>query len=317
MKVLKALAENYGLEIFEDKTNVFETLKIAKGIIRGFYVVIESNLTDGYIAKINIVDNNREEILDLLKKGINSNVKELSIIKNYVKILFKDKVEENEIKNVLNKIIEILFSQKLESKCAFCGENHTNIALTTILKEDSEAFYLCESCHTRQINELEEKKLEKEAIKENVIFGFIGAVLGTIPGILLWFLLARIRVFAVISAPLIIFGAMSMYSGFGKKIGIIGQIISGIVGLGGLYVAHFLDTAFQLRKEIRAEGVKIGIIDAMKNLSNLLKVDAGVKDYFYKDRFFVIGIILIVICILLRAKSLVRESKGLYKIDRI
>lgn len=228
----------------------------------------------------------------------------------------KSGASSEQISEILDKTLNYLTENNIQSMCAFCGENDTRIAVTAVIKSEPEVFHICEKCHGEKTRELQEKKEEKDNQSENMLLGIIGSLIGTIPGILLWVILSRIRIFAVISSPVIVTGAMYGYALAGKKVGKIGQIFSALIGIFGLVLAHYIDTAFQLKKELSETGIKIKIIEAMKQLSKLLQFDPNVKRYFFQDTYFWIGMIIAVFMILITSRMIARESKAIYRIER-
>lgn len=318
MEILKKIEKKYGMTTIHEKENFLEEVKVAKGIVNDFYVNVEDE-DDRFIVKVNIDKNaDRDGIMEFLK-GLSkkiSGITEVSCEKCYAQIIANNKVSEKQVSEIIDETVNYLSENNVKSMCAFCGENDTEIALTAVIKSEPEVFHICEKCHGERAKELREKKEEKDNQSENMFLGIIGALVGTIPGILLWVVLSRIRIFAVISSPIIVVGAMYGYSWAGKKVGKLGQIFSALIGLGGMVLAHFIDTAFQLKKEVSENGVKIGIVDAIKQLSELLQIDPNVKKYFYQDVYFWIGMIIAVFMVLVTSRMIARESKGIYRIER-
>lgn len=77
--------------------------------------------------------------------------------------------------------------------------------------------------------------------KENVFLGIIGAIIGAIPGVLLWILIGQLGRVAVICGVAIAIGALYGYAFLGKNISKTGLIVCGIVVLVATFVGIQFD----------------------------------------------------------------------------
>lgn len=84
--------------------------------------------------------------------------------------------------------------------------------------------------------------------KERVLLGLIGAVIGTVPGIIVWVIIGQLGFVASISGALIALGAFYGYELLGKGTSIIGVILSGITILAAVFAAICLNYIVDIMK---------------------------------------------------------------------
>ncbi len=321
MKNLKVLAKEYELEIIDEKISYLETLEAAKGHIREYYTSILLDLSS-YIIKINIdKDINREKLkgfLDKLSEEIRT-IKSAQWEKNYIQIVVKEgdpKKTAEVLKEILNRTVDFLEEEQTNSACAFCGDEDAEIKATSVIKNESEIDFICDSCHEKRVKELEEEKERIAKMRENYILGFIGAFIGASIGGILWVIMSIFGYQAEIAVIGIIIGGISGYTFFSKKMGITGSVLFVISSEIVMMCARFAEYTFKYQKFIKNEGERINFIESAKELVDYINYGPEAAKEIFFSPYFIIAFLTVIGVGVFTAKSASRYSKGIYSVKR-
>ena len=107
--------------------------------------------------------------------------------------------------------------------------------------------------------------------KGNIIFGIIGAVIGSLSGMLLYAGLTLIRIFSSWSGMLSAFFSVYLYKKFnGGKLGKIGAFICGIISCLSMFFAEIIATSYSISKTYKYPfwDILSDFDDIYPNLSN-------------------------------------------------
>lgn len=118
--------------------------------------------------------------------------------------------------------------------------------------------------------------------QRNVPKGILGALIGAIPGIVLWIILSKIGIIASICGIVILIGVVVGYTALGKEFDILGMIISLAVVIFSVYFATNLSWALELHKVLKDADNSYSLMWCMKNLSWVLELTDS-KGGFIKD----------------------------------
>ena len=206
---------------------------------------------------VRMYDGQNMKILELLVPDMNDSDKEYIVnkleinkIKKYewleygVKIIFNEyfwPYSIEKIKNILMDFVDYFSvnysGQKI--RCSKCG-----------IPKDLEAYcvnnatlIICEDCYESFENEINETNLEKKFAPPNYLFGFLGSLVYSIPGVLLTVLLfVFFNTLAAITSVLYVFLGIKGYKRFNGKVsrfGLIIIILSTIIMVGfGIVVSY-------------------------------------------------------------------------------
>jgi len=86
---------------------------------------------------------------------------------------------------------------------------------------------------------------------DNILLGVIGAILGSIPGLLVWLLLSKLGVIAAISGIILISGTLLGYKLFAKQISTFGFIFCIVLVLFMVYFATKLSWCIEIYSECK------------------------------------------------------------------
>jgi hypothetical protein len=164
------------------------------------------------------------ELDDVDKKSIGEKLKS-SKIKNYVwlnneiKITFWELFRPysiNKIKNILIELVEY-FSQKYPGRKPKCHSCDTQKKADVYCVGDV-PLYLCDDCLRENENKMHEASIEYQQIPTNYFSGFIGALLFSIPGIILTVFLFFLGKLSAISSLAYVFLGIMGYHKFKGKV---------------------------------------------------------------------------------------------------
>jgi hypothetical protein len=175
-------------------------------------------------------DMDKEYILNILNQN---KIKKYEWQNNCIKIIFQEYIRPysiTKIKNILFTIVEH-FDQKFPDgipNCQKCGiQKEADVHIIGNVSN-----YLCADCLRKYKNDLNNKYMEYQQLPTNYFSGFIGALLFSIPGIIITVLFfVFLDRLAAISALLYIFLGIKGYKTFKGKISPLGAFIIITVGM--------------------------------------------------------------------------------------
>jgi hypothetical protein len=191
---------------------------------------------DGYNIKVMEIfppemdDTDKEYTLNILNQN---KIKKNEWQDNGIKIIFQEYIRPYsmvKIKNILFVIVEY-FEQKYPDKipnCQKCG----NQKEADVYFIDSESTFLCSDCLRKYKTDLDNKYLEYQQLPTNYLSGFLGALLFSLPGIIVTVLFfVFLDRLAAISALLYVVLGVKGYKTFKGKISPFGAFIIIAVGI--------------------------------------------------------------------------------------
>ncbi len=129
--------------------------------------------------------------------------------------------------SILNKVVEFANTNQLSKCCESCGNNDSLANLEFVVINNSLSFR-CTSCKVGTMPIVRENK-------SNMLIGTIGALIGAIPGVIIWLLTFPIesldyKIVAAIGG-IVVFGVFIGYERFGKVLDANGKIVCFLLSL--------------------------------------------------------------------------------------
>jgi len=181
---------------------------------------------------------------DVIKKLESRKIKKYDWLSNGVKITFVEILKPYSMKKIRDILDELVkyFSEKYpeqKSLCQHCGEEGE----TQIYGINNVSMLICDNCYRQYTRDIEKENTEQTNAPNNFLFGFIGAILFAIPGIVVTTLfLIYLERLAGISALIYVFLGILGYKKFKGKISPAGAgiiMLAGILMIGiGIIVAY-------------------------------------------------------------------------------
>jgi hypothetical protein len=182
------------------------------------------------------------------------------------------------INKILDIIIDYLISNKYTNVCSICGKNNE----TNLISLDGNVTYYCDKCfnlaHKKYQNQIDDNK----KIKENVFLGIIGAIIGSIPGIITFFLLSYLKINSSFAALIIMLGSAYGYKWLANSMKTFGLIISLIIGFASIIIANEMCISYSLYLEY-SNLYNINVYDAYKAIPYYLSNSASFKSNYIQN----------------------------------
>lgn len=117
-------------------------------------------------------------------------------------------------------------------------------------------------------------------IRENPVLGIIGALIGSLVGMAVVLLVARLGYISAISSALMGFAVVFGYKKLGKKLSVFGAIICAIIAIAMTYVAFRVDCAWDLFNAFKdVGGFDMTFMDCVKETKEWYELLDAMDDY--------------------------------------
>jgi hypothetical protein len=126
-----------------------------------------------------------------------------------------------------------------------------------------------------------------EQAKENFIAGLVGAVLFSLAGVVIWFIIYQLGYIAGIAGIVTIVCAHKGYEIFGKVLSLKGLIAGIVVAVAMIYVAEYICLGYDVYVAFKEE-YAISIFDALRSVPDFL-LEEPVRDAFFTDLMYGYG----------------------------
>lgn len=242
------------------------------------YLLKYDNTSLCFTLTFNVVGNEDLKKLNQQIKAVNqeTTVKYKNNILNIVGSCEKNSKLPIMVNPLLSIVIDYLTENKYQEVCKSCHKK----AKTSLVNNEGEISFICDSCYKNiaEIAKYKEENAKKN--KEHLILGTIGAIIGTIPGIIVWLILGYLKLEPSLASILITLGSAVGYKKLSKNIKLPGLIISILIGLLGIIVAHELNCSIYIY-ELYKENYNINLFDAYKAIPYYLNKISEFKKNFY------------------------------------
>lgn len=214
---------------------------------------------------------------------------------------------------IINPLLEIignyLKDNMAKEVCRHCKEAKK----TYLVDNDSEISFYCNDCYKLIKKATNYKKEKYNKSKENILLGTLGALIGTIPGIILWILFGFIGIEPGIAGIAITMGSAVFYKKFAHNIKLPGIIISTMIGLFMVLVAHEINCAIYIYNLYKADYV-IKLLDAYRAIPYYLNTVREFHKIF--NNGLITGYLLSIIGVF-TSYSLQRQNANTYEIRKL
>ena len=171
------------------------------------------------------------------------------------------------VPSVLNDTIEPVIRQllgcKYDTGCINCGDDDSEIDCYEI---SGYHHYLCKECVAEIEQEFKDKQIELTEVKSDPILGTIGAICGSLIGIILWVILSANNLFASLAGIAILFLAYKGYDMLGIRIDKKGFVISSTIAAIMIFLGNHLAWAWAAMDTAKLQGYSIGEILLLWNI---------------------------------------------------
>ena len=184
------------------------------------------------------------------------------------------------VNDILDEVISYLDDNKYKyvNLCRVCQSEEK----TSLVDIDSNISYACDKCYKKIEKDYEKELKEKKLIKERIIPGLFGAILGSIPGLIIWLILAYLKINPSVIGLIIMLGSAYFYRYMATSMKISGLIISLLIGFIFIIIANEISNAYILYNDYINQ-YNINIIDAYKAIPYYLDKTPAFKTMYYQN----------------------------------
>jgi len=248
-----------GIKKLGKELNLKRTDSEVVGLIKNCFVKMydgrNMKILELYVPEMDDDDKN-----NIIKKLEARKIKKYEWVSSGVKIIFIETVVPYSIKKIKELLDELVnyFNNKYPAqkpKCQHCGQQNE----TDIYCINDASLLICNDCYNKAERAAQNENMEQNNIKGNYLFGFIGALLFAVPGILLTvlFLVYLNRLAAVSAVAYISLGIIGYVKFKGKKspAGAVIVIIAALLMVGVGVIAAYAVLIFKELKEINFDSL--------------------------------------------------------------
>nr|WP_122012971.1 hypothetical protein [Maliibacterium massiliense] len=195
---------------------------------------------------------------------------------------------------VLDDISDFAQQHGFVNCCAQCGAT-ANLGTYGI---GGACVQCCESCFANVVQHQNATKLAQQPKKTNAFTGSVGALLGSLIGVALWVVIYRMGYIAGLAALVMVVCAFKGYELLGGTLDVKGAIISTMLCLVMVYIAHNVAVSLEVLSALKEEYTNVSFFDAYRFVMALLGEPTAGEFHalYYKD--LIIGYILAAVAII-------------------
>ena len=189
------------------------------------------------------------------------------------------------VAEIADEVVGYLNSNGYVNCCQLCGEEMGVSSFAV----NGTGMELCGHCETQVSNQVSHQVIEHQEKKVNYLHGAVGALLGSLVGVVLWVLIYQAGYIAAIAGLVMAVCAIKGFEKFGGKIDKLGIVLTMVITVIMLFVAHALCLSIEIYK-VFGEMVEISIFDAIQAMPAFLG-ESDVASAFFGE--LVIGYLML------------------------
>lgn len=299
---------------FLPEADLKRSMSSSYGTYQGYYLTINSYTNNSYRVTISASKANEDDYTELKRfladfGNMRKNVKAIyyenaaivmEVVPSFCKNIFKA------ITECVPEIIAYLRREMYTSGCEICGEPNVE---NYMINKDSH--YLCSNCSNEVVQAFEENKQNKRSQKSKFVPGLIGAILGSLIGVICWAVVFKLGYIAAISGIVMVICSAKGYELLGGNVDIKGIISVCIISIIMLYFANKLSWTWEAYDAFIEQGDSVSFFDIYKNIMDLIKY-SDLTSEFMMD--LGLGYLFAVFGAASTVVSYIRAAKGNYKL---
>ncbi len=281
----------YFTEFAEQNHLQFDTVnKMAFGQYKGFDICILRTANAGYQIFMKLknhmknMDKNDFKELKKSKNGLflmDFNENGLMVFNAPAAVTEKGAMEK--LQMGIDGLVDFLRENGYKTCCAGC-ETESGLSAYSI---NGRGVHLCENCYASFAGNIQNHADDMQEKSENVVFGSVGALLGSLVGVLSIVVIGQLGYVAAISGVILAVCTLKGYEKFGGKLSKMGVMISIAIMAAMVIFGNRLDWAVAIAMEFDQN-----IFDAFAAVSDIVDLVDARSDY--NLNLFMIGIFALV-----------------------
>lgn len=280
-KYLEAMGQETGLRFNESSASLY-------GTYGGYHVEIGAGVTGRASARVEILFSvnkdgaapDREAFKPLVKdsKAIaGCDCAGFGLVVSVKNSAWTRKKTVENARTALEEVTGFLRQNGYTDCCQRCGQ--TLPTATYMVNGGYE--HLCADCFQTASAGAAQKREQEEQKKENVAGGIVGAVLGSLAGVVVMVLLDQLGYVAALSGLVLAVCALKGYELLGGKLGNLGTVLCIVIMIAMVYVGNQITWAIAFYNELK-DYMEVTFFDCFRSVADLLDLvgDEAKSAYF-------------------------------------
>lgn len=267
--------------------NMTDHKQYISGTCRGFYVTVNTTGNGMFSFQISAHSDNDPGNVALRsfvesRKSVTKQIQSVSVNDNYITIVstraFLAKKIPEHLNEAIMPIIDYLANNCYVSGCMQCGTQYTQVDCYNI---NGAHRYLCSNCAGRIEESLFDRKQDILSKKSNLIPGIVGALLGSLIGCVVYFLIWQIGYVAAIAGLITAVCTFKGYEMFGGVIDKKGVIACVIVIIFSVFLANQSVWAYEIYKAFKEYDV--GFFECFRAVNEIVSESSELNGQYYMN----------------------------------
>lgn len=179
-----------------------------------------------------------------------------------------------ELQAILNDFLCLLASHNYFACCENCKRT---LPTCDFVFQSSSHMQLCNECANTFASSMVVKKSQRDMQRENIPLGILGSFIGTLIGMLVIFLIARLGYVSIIGGFAMGFCSIYGYYLLSKKISPVGIITSIVLMIVGVFFINKINFVYEFSKALKPYGYTFK--SCWSDFNYLLNIGKGNSDY--------------------------------------
>ena len=300
--------------------NMTDHNKYISGTCKGFYVTIDLMPNGMYSFQISAHSENEPEnaaLRDFIesRKSVTKQIQSVEVYNNSITIVLTRTFLAKKIPAHLNEaimpIIDFLAYNNYVSGCMQCGTQHAQVDCYDI---NSKHFYLCNECVNKVEGTLLDKKQEILANKSKFVQGIVGALLGSMLGCVVYFLIWQLGYIAAVAGLITAVCAFKGYEMLGGVVDKKGVIVCVVVIIFAVYFGNQLVWAYDAFSAFKDLGYSVSFFDCFRSLRGIIAENDLTGQYYAN---LAIAYVMTILGSFRSVVNAFKSSTGSYKVKKM
>ena len=298
--------------------NMTDHNKYISGTCKGYYVTINTTQNGMFSIQISAHSENdpgNAALRDFAEfhKNSHKQIQSVAVYNNSITVVSTRTFLAKKIPAHLNEaifpIIDFLMSNQYVSGCMQCGTQEAQIDCYDI---NGTNHYLCADCVSKVEDTLFDRKQEILSQKSKLIPGFVGALLGSLIGCIVYVLIWQLGYVAAVAGLVTAVCAFKGYEMLGGVVDRKGVIVCVLVIIFAVFFSNRLAFAYTIYSVNKEYG--LGFFDCFRNIKEIIELLEATGEYYGN---LVIAYLMTILGSYRSVINAFKASTGSYKVKKV
>lgn len=312
------LSENLRRQLLDG--NMTDHNKYITGTCKGFHVTVNTTENNMYLFKISAHSENDPGNANLQsfaesQKTVTKQIQAVNVQDNNITMVVTRAFRAKKIPEHLNAavmpIIDFLANNNYATGCMQCGTHDSQIDCYDI---NGRHHYLCSNCVENVETALFDRKQDILSNKSKLIPGIVGALLGSMIGCVVYFLVWQLGYIAAVAGLVTAVCAFKGYEMLGKTLDKKGVLACVIVIIFAVYLSNELVWSYDAYTAFRDNGINLNFFECFRSIKMII-TELNLTAQYYTN--LVIAYVLTVVGSIGSIIGAFKSSTGSYKVKKV